>query len=243
MLELDTAALMEADLPWFEPPNERRGGWSGVSQIDITFNKQIVSVFVKRQHNYTYRDPRRLFASVPMLRREYESMIKATRLGVPTPEVLAFEEIGKHDCILVTRALTDHVDLSTFLQSETDESLRREVLRCLTANALKIHQARFQHGCLYSKHILVRQNLRQNRHGSPIAILDFEKFRTSSRVMYGAAKDISQLFRRTSGLMASEVESIVSTYETYLPGFKDLLKSVSHGKRAYDDSPQNLNFI
>jgi hypothetical protein len=52
-------ALWTLDAGWFEAPNKRRGGWSGVSRCDLEVPEGgSVGVFVKRQQDHVYRSPR-----------------------------------------------------------------------------------------------------------------------------------------------------------------------------------------
>ena len=37
---------------WFEPPNIRRGGWSGVVKIDLDTPQGKIGIFIKRQQNH-----------------------------------------------------------------------------------------------------------------------------------------------------------------------------------------------
>ncbi len=46
-------SIWELDAAWFEEPNKRRGGWSGVSRISLkTEEGGSVGVFLKRQENH-----------------------------------------------------------------------------------------------------------------------------------------------------------------------------------------------
>ena len=49
----DFDALWNLDIGWFEAPNRRRGGWSGVSRCELSVPAQAsAGVFLKRQENH-----------------------------------------------------------------------------------------------------------------------------------------------------------------------------------------------
>ena len=50
------ASLWELKADWFEEPNIRRGGWSGVVKVTLKQTNDVpVSIFIKRQENHLSR--------------------------------------------------------------------------------------------------------------------------------------------------------------------------------------------
>lgn len=213
MQRIDVNYLFELELPFLEPPNQRRGGWSGVSMIECAGQK----LFVKRQRNHTYREARRFYRSTPTLRREYRNILRLQKLGLVAPTVVLYGERGR-DGVLVTSALEGYVDLVSWLSSTGDEEARLEFFRELTSQLVRMHQARFHHGSLYGRHIMVRPD-----NPGEIAYLDLESLRRTLRGRHNASKDIGQLFRHTQGMHEAEKAIIVDAYEKAYPGFKTQL--------------------
>ncbi len=210
MIQIDVDYFLGLDLPFFEPANQRRGGWSGVSLVECAGHRY----FVKRQKNHTYREWRRLWRRTPTLRREYRNLIRLRKLGLATPEVVTYAERGT-DGVLVTSALEGYVALNTWLTNTDDVHRRARLFDKLTKQLLRLHTAGFTHGCLYGQHIMVNDD--------DIAFLDLEKLRRVLRPAYNASKDISQLFRRTAEIGPAEKQLIIEAYERRYPGFQSTL--------------------
>lgn len=222
MIRLDVDYLLELDLPFFQDPNQRRGGWSGVSLVECGKHKY----FVKRQCNHTYREPRRLYRRTPTLRREHRNMLRVRRLGLVTPDIILYGERGRN-AVLVTGALEGYVDLVTWLADSRDSQARHRFFQALIAQLQTLHGAGFHHGCLYGSHIMVKAGTIP-----AIAFLDLENLRWTPRRAHNASKDIGQLFRHTEGLTETGKEMIVDAYRQTYPGFEAALANqLTKGKR------------
>ncbi|MDZ4099655.1 MAG: lipopolysaccharide kinase InaA family protein, partial [Methylophilaceae bacterium] len=94
---------------WFEAPNHRRGGWSGVCKTTLTLPEGgEVGVFIKRQENHFYRSWRHLFRQRPTFEREFRNIQHYQKHEIPTVEVMYYGHRvvqGKLRAILVTREL------------------------------------------------------------------------------------------------------------------------------------------
>ena len=89
----DFEALWELDIGWFEEPNERRGGWSGVSRHEIELpNGSREGIFIKRQQNQTTRSWLHPLRGIQTFRREFGNLMLLQSFGVPTLDVLYFAE-------------------------------------------------------------------------------------------------------------------------------------------------------
>ena len=67
---------------WFETPNRRRGGWSGVSRCTLCLPEgDAVNLFLKRQENHTCRSLRHPLRGVPTLERELANIRRCRRAG------------------------------------------------------------------------------------------------------------------------------------------------------------------
>ena len=69
----DFESIWTSEIKWFEEPNQRRGGWSGVGRIELSLgNENFLCLFVKKQQNHgrlTWRNP---FNGEPTFRREFQ---------------------------------------------------------------------------------------------------------------------------------------------------------------------------
>ncbi len=210
---VDLQHFLALDLPYFEPVNIRRGGWSGVART----NWANEVYFVKRQVNHSFRDPSRLFRKTPTLRREYRNFLRLAQIGIRTPEVVLYADKAG-DAMMVTRELTGYVDLVEFLRDNSDSAQRTLTIKALLSITLNLHSHSLHHGCLYGKHIMVNTN-----DPGEIAMIDLEKLKYSPRKRHIACKDISQLIRQTLGLSPSERDIILSAYEAVFPDFLQTL--------------------
>ena len=213
MQTINLQHFLDLDLPFFEPKNNRRGGWSGVSRVECA--GQVY--FVKRQVNHSYREPQRFFLRTPTLRREYRNIRRLHNIGIGTPKIVIYAEAGA-TAMLVTRDLAGYIDLDNFLAKTTNVAARETMFSSLLKILLRMHQVSILHGCLYGKHIMVDTNNPTN-----IATIDLEKMRFSIGRRRNACKDISQLLRHTSGIKDSERDVIIAAYERRFTGFAGLL--------------------
>jgi tRNA A-37 threonylcarbamoyl transferase component Bud32 len=221
MQQIKLDHFLDLDLPFFEPRNERRGGWSGVSRVQWSGQ----AYFIKRQVNHAYREPRRFFMRTPTLRREYRNTIRLSKINIQTPEIVIYSEDGPN-AMLITRELSGYIDLDAYLPTATTEQ-RTEMLASLLEITSRMHQNAYRHGCLYGKHIMVNCD-----NPSDIAVIDLEKMKYSPWKRSNAVRDICQLIRHTDSWSDGEIESIRTSYEKRFSGFTDEL-----GKRMEHKTP------
>jgi len=78
--------LWSVDAGWFEDPNERRGGWSGVSRCELELPEGgRTAVFLKRQENHTTRTLLHPFGLATFV-REMRNILMFKRARVPALE-------------------------------------------------------------------------------------------------------------------------------------------------------------
>lgn len=155
---VDFEAIWNLDIGWFEEPNRRRGGWSGVSRMDIRTGNGTAGIFIKRQEDHIYRSARHPFGELTFV-REYHNNLAYHRAGVPALDVIYFatrDVQGHRRAILITRELEGFLPMDSFLQQSATTPLMRRQLAPVIADAVrKMHVSRLQHNCLYSKHVFV----------------------------------------------------------------------------------------
>lgn len=216
----DLQHFINLQLTPFEPINVRRGGWSGVARIESAGEVY----FIKRQVNHTCRDPINFFLSTPTLRREYKNFRRLEKMGIKTPEIVAYVEEGS-SAMMVTKELGGFIDLNTYLAQVSSAAPRLSTFTRLAEIMLEIHRHCLHHGCLYGKHVMVHKD-----DPSSLAMIDLEKMRYNPRRRFIACKDVSQFIRHTGGMRDNERDLIVAAYEKRFPGFAQDLNKRLHDK-------------
>lgn len=191
--------LWNKHIAWFEEPNHRRGGWSGVGQLTLTTDRDALSTFVKKQQNHGRRTLLHPFKGEPTFRREFKRLTFLERHHVKAPKVVCYGEQtieGESCAILATETLLDYEPLDVVTQDWfTNTAKARQQKRTLlkfVATALRgFHNTGLSHRALYSKHIFVKDADTQPE----VALIDLEKARFSPVSFYRTYFDLSALNR------------------------------------------------
>lgn len=215
----DFRAIWELDAPWFEAPNERRDGVSGVVTYELSAEHDAVTpIFIKRQSNYNTRTWAHPIRGIPTFRREFQNIVRFRDLGVKTLDVLYFGEAlaeEGHLAVLITRALVDYTPLDSWFRQSSNLMDSERVKRLLTSlvNVIKpMHRRRIRHGCLYGKHIFVKEDASGQSGHFDIRLLDLEKAHRTRSVGYAAQKDLSQLIRHMEGMTTEHIDYLGKHY-------------------------------
>jgi len=186
---------------WFEPPNQRRGGWSGVVRTKLALPEGgEVGIFIKRQENHFYRAIATFFFPRATFAREYDNLLQFVNLGIPTLDVVYFGQRklkGKVQAILITRELEGYQSLEdpTFRSRLREEPCLRKILISKLAHVIQtMHSRHMQHNCLYPKHIFVKSA------GAwiDIRIIDLEKAKWRLFTRHAMLRDLGTLHRHTT---------------------------------------------
>ena len=205
----DFDALWQLDIGWFEEPNKRRGGWSGVSRLELDSpGSTRTAVFIKRQQNHLTRTWRQPLQGITTFRREFDNLQWLYSAGVPTLDVLYFAERtqGKdRQAILVTRELTDYVSLADYQrlwleQGLPHRSVRNRLMIKLAGIARQMHEHHVQHNCFMPKHLFIRAL----NDDPDIRLLDLEKAKRALTVHQATLRDLDTLNRRISCLSTTD---------------------------------------
>lgn len=192
---------------WVEPANQRRGGESGVQLLNRGDTQQL-PLYCKRQVGHLYRSLRHPFGR-PTVLRECDAYRTLARLGIRTPNIVYCATRRKDQqwqALLVTESLQGYVNLTQWYEENTSPQLRQRVLRQLAITLARMHQAGFQHGCCYPKHIFVK--LHSGSAGQTeveIALLDLEKSRQRWRASNASRHDLRQLMRHRGAIPEADV--------------------------------------
>jgi hypothetical protein len=147
---------------WFEEPNQRRGGWSGVARCDLRLPEGGVrSVFLKRQENHTTRTLGHPLRGIPTFVREFQQMLRYRQHAIPslTPLYFAFHRVeGNLRAVLITEELTGFRSLDEVAREwkTIGRKQRHAIIEAVAALLRQIHGHKLTHNCFYPKHVFVR---------------------------------------------------------------------------------------
>ncbi|AJO80312.1 lipopolysaccharide kinase InaA family protein [Pseudomonas sp. MRSN 12121] len=221
--EMEVAAVDRFDYfwsrqgEWVEEPNKRRGGESGVQRITGADGR---TLYAKRQVGHIYRSWLHPFGR-PTVLREQDALKGLSQLNVNVPQLVFCgaqrDSQGQWRALLVTEALEGFVEIEQWYaageRERHGEALHERVLKELAATLARMHKGRWQHGCLYIKHVFVRVSGEGEAAKVEIALLDFEKCRQRLTAKRAAAHDIKQL-RRHSSWNATDWDKLYYFYKT-----------------------------
>ena len=192
---------------WVEPVNQRRGGESGVQLLTRSDPSQL-PLYCKRQVGHLYRSIRYPFGR-PTVLRECDAYRTLARLGIKTPNIVYCATRRKDQqwqSLLVTESLHGFVSLTQWYEESTSPELNQRVLRQVAVTLARMHQAGFQHGCCYPKHIFVKlQSGIASKADIEIALLDLEKSRHRWRAKDASRHDLRQLMRHRGSIPEADV--------------------------------------
>ena len=186
------AALWAKKMDWFEAPNVRRGGWSGVGKATITgVNGEVLPVFIKKQQNHGRRTLLHPFKGEPTFRREFANLRFLADHQFLAPEVVLYAESaveGQMAAVLMTRAL-DSQPLDDYLKSS---SATRALTIKIAQEMRRFHDLGMVHRALYPKHIFIKTD-----GDLQVAVIDLEKARHVHWRWYATFFDLAALHRHT----------------------------------------------
>jgi hypothetical protein len=202
-------SIWALDIGWFEDPNERRGGWSGVSRLEVEYpDGRSEGIFIKRQQNHNTFSWRSPFKGISTFRREFLNLMMLHDVGVPTLDVLYFAERGVADdrrAILVTRELSGYASLEdcmTYWQQHgrPEKAVWQEMIQRVAAVARHMHRHRIQQNCFLPKHVFLGE-----RHGHmDVRLIDLEKAKRRWRAERALVRDLDTFNRRTPGISSTD---------------------------------------
>ena len=195
---------------WVEQPNRRRGGESGVQRLR---DAQGHLLYAKRQVGHLCRSLSHPFGR-PTVLRERDALLGLSRLGVRVPRLIycdaSYQEGQGWRGLLVSEALDGFSDIDSWYASGGRERAGEQhdvLLQQIGATLARMHLGRWQHGCLYAKHVFVKVTAE----GVEVALLDLEKSRRRLSRKRAALHDLQQL-RRHSSWSEAEWQQLLSGY-------------------------------
>jgi len=200
---LDTfEALWDLDVDWFEEPNIRRGGWSGVAHIQLkTSEGKDIGVFLKRQQNHMCKSVLHPIRGVLTFAREFKNIRRFQQINVPALEPVFFGQRqvnGDHQGILITRELEGFcpMDQPQFMPGKSgllaSIKARKSLFKTLADLLRRLHADKRQHSCLYFKHIFIKS---VDKDKFDLRLIDLEKARWQPLRQRAAFRDLYTLSR------------------------------------------------
>jgi hypothetical protein len=197
-------ALWSLEAEWFEPPNRRRGGWSGVARIELPGpDGQSTGLFLKRQENHTRRTFRHPLHGEPTFAAEIRNILSMQRAQVYSLEPVYYAQrklAGKWCVVLITRELLGYRPLDAWADdwyaADWTESrqLRLQVISECALILRRLHRAGFAHNAMHPKHIFLRVD---DRDGVEARLIDLEKMRRKPGLLRRTLRDLDSLNRRS----------------------------------------------
>lgn len=202
---------------WVEEPNVRRGGESGVQRV-VGSDGQLL--YVKRQTGHIHRTWLHPFGR-PTVLRERDALIGVRELGVRVPEIIFCgaqrDPVHKWRALLVTKSLDGFEEIEQWYagggRERYGEAVHDRVLKDLAENLARMHKGRWQHSCIYIKHVFVRVTGEGDAAKVEVALIDLEKCRQRLSAQRAAIHDMKQL-RRHSSFNATDWNKLVYFYKT-----------------------------
>jgi len=192
-------ALWALEAAWFEEPNQRKGGWSGVSrcELDLPAGGRC-AIFLKRQENHRARLWNHPLRGISTFLREFQHIMHYRSSGVPTLEPVYFgmRKIGKDErAILITEELTGFVSLEDRVQRWLRDGAparpaRLRLLRAAATLLRQMHDHGIQHNCFFPKHVFLRVG---DDGGVEARVIDLEKSRWRPSRLVCARRDLYTL--------------------------------------------------
>lgn len=196
--------VWDYQLNWFEAPNERRNGWSGVGHVTLQqADGGITGAYLKKQDCHCRMSLFHPFRGVPTFQREFEMIQFLEKRNVRVPELLLFGRNPNGDLktILMTRELEGFISFEVLTQRlfanqiRSNFIMKRLVIRALALFAKNFHATRLQHRSFYPKHLFINM---KNPNAPEIAVIDLEKSRINLIPVLRSLIDLSTLNRHTT---------------------------------------------
>tara|TARA_B100001564_G_C20524235_1_gene616612 strand:- start:156 stop:944 length:789 start_codon:yes stop_codon:yes gene_type:complete len=234
---LDIESVSQREFDWFEAPNRRRGGWSGVSRIVLNPDApetEKKAVFLKIQQNHFYIAPNSYFLKRLTFEREFEAMQAIRPYCDAIPQIAMFakwQENGNQGSILVTEALDDWIPLRPWLMGRLDQSAPHKptlhrAFDAIAKVAREINQAGWIHMCFSAKHIFLKEQLDST---FAVRVVDLEKTRKRVGLDRRTLKDCSHFMRHTPNLTDSDKIHFLKAYfktDSFNPTQKALISKM-----------------
>jgi len=219
----------QREVEWFEEPNYRRGGWSGVSRLELEDeegNKQ--TIFIKRQENHVAKTIWHPIKGIPTFIREMQNILKLKNKGVAALVPVYFAERtvdGAQRAVLVTESLDGFTPLDEVQKESLGYNARRKLIKSVANLIRRLHAQHLQHNCLYPKHIFVKEvgSVYEAR------LIDLEKTKRRFFERTAMVRDLDSLNRHAHGWSSADRLFFLHNYlgsKKLTPALRDFWKKL-----------------
>jgi hypothetical protein len=191
--------LWSLDVEWFEPPNQRRGGWSGVSRCELDLpDGGKIAIFLKRQENHITRTVLHPFGMSTFV-REIQNILRFKKASIPALEPVYFavrKVDGNLRAILCSAALVGYEPLENLVERWStegwpDRKNRQRLMGAVASVMSRMHDHKIQHNCFYPKHIFISFTDAEIK----VRIIDLEKAKVKILRRFASFRDLYALNR------------------------------------------------
>ena len=238
---LDIKSVSKREFDWFESPNRRRGGWSGVTRIVLNpeaAKENQKAVFLEIQQNHFYRAPSTFFLKRLSFAREFDALQALAPVVSCMPNLLQFAQ-WKHDgnqgSLIITEALEGLIPFDQWLKKQKDsadsdqsESILK-ALQSVASAARELHNAGWAHFGFYPKHAFIRKD--EDGHYTT-CLIDLEKARQPLRSSQSTVEDASRFLRKATELNNEEKVAYLRAYfqtDTFSDAQKRMIRKMHGG--------------
>ncbi|MCP3852709.1 MAG: inaA protein [Gammaproteobacteria bacterium] len=205
-------SIWSLDTEWFEPPNYRRDGWSGVIKCPLQdASGKTVWFFIKRQENHNCKTFLHPIKGVPTFRREFDNIQHLSNKNIPSLTAVYYNERhqeGKIQAILITLSLEDYQSFEHYCTQESSEDERLKVMSRAGVVIRKLHDAHYRHNCLYAKHLFVKADEKN----IDVKLIDLEKLKWLPFYSQIRRNDLSRIIRRGEPMTLVDLKTILDSY-------------------------------
>jgi len=196
---------------WFETPNRKIDGWSGVSYLALRDgNGQEHGFYLKRQKNFMRKTWRHPLKGEPTFKREFKIIQYLSSRLVLTPTISYF---AYHDqqCIVMTEALQGFISVDDWFRKygATQGNHKSNMIEGLAKAVKALHGAGVQHRSLYLKHLFVRVEPDAK---VEVAIIDFESSRITKLIGFYQYIDLIKLMKRAKTMVLADKRQFLDHY-------------------------------
>jgi hypothetical protein len=203
---INIEAVSNREFDWFEAPNRRRGGWSGVSRIILNPQaqpKDQKAGFLKIQQNHFYRAPATFFRKRLSFIREFEALQELGKVTECVPNLIQYaqwKQGSKLGALLITESLENWQPFDDWLVKQItidNNDLIHKALKSIAAATRELHQAGWAHFGFYPKHAFIKEN----QDGTfSTCLIDLEKARRPLFKSQSTIEDVSRFLRHSKKL-------------------------------------------
>jgi len=206
--------IWSLETEWFEAPNYRRNGWSGVIKYPLVdAANKTTWVFIKRQENHNHKTLLHPMDGIPTFRREYHNIQQLNKQNISTLTALYYNERkinAKDQAILITLSLEGYQSMEHFCADKDNDYLpqRSEIMTMAGSLIRKLHDAHFRHNSLYPKHLFVKKD----PDALDVRLIDLEKLKWFPFSKQIRSKELMQIIRRSEPMTFSDLKRLLNSY-------------------------------